>query len=400
MRIVHINTVPNGSTGTIMMNIHQELLKEGYESYVVWGRGRKAENKTEIYMNDKLGVYFHAVYSRLTGKTGFASRRATKKLLNRIEEIKPDIIHLHNIHGYYINIELLFNYIKEKNIKVVWTLHDCWAFTGHCSHFEYVGCEKWKEECKKCKQLKQYPKALIDNSKWCYKKKKELFTGVKNLTIITPSDWLKNLVKQSFLKDYNTITIHNGIDTTIFKPIAKEKLQFRKNYGLEDKKIILGVASVWNERKGLNDFIELSKILDDEYIIVLVGLNKKQIKKMPANIIGIERTENVYELVDIYNSADVFFNPTHEDNYPTVNLEALAVRIPVFAYCTGACKEQTSIDSNMKIVTSIEDFINQYTKNYFYIKNIENKEYIENQYLLCDYFQFYREDTNEKNSWL
>ena len=161
MKIIQINSVPNGSTGNIMMNIHNELLKKGYESYVVWGRGRKAQNEHEIYMNDKIGVYFHALYSRLTGKTGFGSKKATKRLLKKLDIIKPDIIHLHNIHGYYINIELLFNYIKKNNIKVVWTLHDCWAFTGHCTHFEYIKCSKWENECKNCPQKKEYPKYQI-----------------------------------------------------------------------------------------------------------------------------------------------------------------------------------------------------------------------------------------------
>lgn len=336
MKIVQINSFSNGSTGNIMMDIHQELLKQGIDSYVVWGRGRKAQNKNEIYMNDKVGVYFHALYARITGKVGFASKRATKKLLKKLDDIKPDIIHLHNIHGYYINIEMLFNYIKENNIKVVWTLHDCWAFTGHCPYFTIVKCNKWKSICNNCPAIDRYPKSFKDNSKWNYQMKKELFTGIKNLMIVTPSKWLEGLVKQSFLKDYSIEVVNNGIDTNIFKPT---KSDFRVKYHLENKKIILGVANVWDSRKGLNDFIKLSKIIDENYIIVLVGVNKKQIKQLPKNIICISRTESKEELAGFYSTADIFFNPTYEDNYPTVNIEAIACGTPVLTYDTGGSPE-------------------------------------------------------------
>lgn len=385
MKIVQINTVPNGSTGTIMMNIHKELLKQGNESYVVWGRGRKSNNEHEIFMNDKIGVYFHVLYSRLTGKTGFASKRATKKLLEKFDEIKPDIIHLHNIHGYYINIEMLFKYIKEKNIRIIWTLHDCWAFTGHCVHFENVQCTKWKKKCNKCVQLNKYPKAFLDKSNWCFEKKKRIFTSIDNCTIITPSKWLSNLVKQSFLKKYEIKVINNGIDTKVFRVINKEKLQFRKNYNLEDKKIILGVASVWTNEKGLDDFIELSKTLGNSYKIVMVGLNKKQLKSIPKNIIGIERTESLEDLVDIYNSADVYLNPTYEDNYPTTNLEAKACRLQVITYNTGGSPETIEDKENIIDKGNIEKLIKTIkaceTNNINSPKKIYNKNDMINKYL-------------------
>jgi len=337
MKIVQINAFSNKSTGTIMMNIHKELLKQGHDSYVVWGRGREPENNHEIYMNDKLGVYFHGLYTRLTDKTGFASKGATKRLIKKLDEIKPDIIHLHNIHGYYINIEMLFNYIKKNNIRTIWTLHDCWAFTGHCPHFELIGCTKWKDGgCHDCPLKNMYPKSITDNSKWNYQKKKEIFTGVKDLTIITPSKWLANLVNQSFLKDYKIIVINNGIDTNIFKP---RKSDFRKKYNLENKKIILGVASDWTKEKGYYDFIDLSKLLDNNYQIVMVGLNKEQLKEIPNNILGIERTENAIQLAEIYTAADVFLNLTYADNYPTTNLEAQACGTPCITYNTGGSPE-------------------------------------------------------------
>lgn len=394
MKIVQINSVPNGSTGSIMMNIHRELSNQGHESYVVWGRGRNAENDHEIYMNDKLGVYLHVLYSRLTGKHGFASKRATRKLLKRLDEIKPDIIHLHNIHGYYINIELLFNYLKKNNIKVVWTLHDCWSFTGHCSYFDMVKCEKWKTGCKNCPQKQSYPKSLIDNSKWCYKKKKEIFNDA-NVTLVTPSKWLAKLVKLSYLKDYDVKVINNGINTEIFKPTPSN---FREKYNLQDKTIILGVANVWEERKGLNDFIELSKILDDNFKIVLVGLNEKQLKEIPNNILGLTRTNGPKELAEIYTASDIFFNPTYEDNYPTVNIEAISCGTPVVTYNTGGSPEYKELLKNSfdNYITEKGKVNKDYLTNIINVSNIKvNVEDIEIKTMVNNYLKNYF--NNESN---
>lgn len=370
MKIVQINTFSNKSTGTIMMNIHKKLLTEGIESYVVWGRGREAKDNTEIYMNDKMGIYTHALYTRLTDKTGSYSKRSTRKLIEKLEQIKPDLIHLHNIHGYYINIEMLFNYIRKNNIKVVWTLHDCWAFTGHCPHFELIGCNKWKEQCYNCPQKNIYPKSILDNSKCNYQKKKELFTGL-DIIIVTPSKWLAELVKKSFLKEYQVKVINNGINTDIFK---YRESDFKKKFNIEDKKIILGVASEWTKEKGLYDFINLSKIVDETVKIVLVGLNKKQIKQIPSNIIGIERTENAEQLAEIYSVANIYFNPTYADNYPTTNLEALACGTPVITYNTGGSPE--CIDGTNGIVTDFENFCKKYKQylniNYKLENNADN----------------------------
>lgn len=364
MKIVQINSFSNGSTGKIMMSIHEALQNEGVESYVIWGRGRKSENKYEMNMGNKIGIYFHVLYSRVTGKTGLASKLATKKMIKKLKKIKPDIIHLHNIHGYYININILFDFIKKNNIKVIWTLHDCWAFTGKCTHFENAKCEKWKQQCYNCPIIKEYPKSFIDKSKYNYEMKKQTFSHCDNLTIVTPSIWLYKLVQLSFLNNYNVTVINNGINLEIFKPL---KSDFKNKYNLSDKKVILGVANVWDKGKGLDDFIKLSKVIDDETKIVLVGLNKKQLKKLPKNILGISRTENQIELVKIYNSSDLFFNPTKEDNYPTVNLEALACKTPVYTYNTGGSSECLNLD-NGKVVT-LNDMCNNY------------KEYLNKSYL-------------------
>ncbi|SMQ85074.1 Glycosyltransferase involved in cell wall bisynthesis [Bacillus sp. OV166] len=361
MKVVQINTFPYKATGSIMMNLHRFMLSKGIDSYVVWGRGRNPENDHEISIEDKLGIKWHGLYTRLTDKTGFASQRATKDLVKKLEEIKPDIIHLHNLHGYYINLEILFSYIKEKNIKTIWTLHDCWAFTGHCAYFDAVSCDKWKGGCYNCEQLETYPASkILDNSKWNWKKKKELFKGL-NITIVTPSNWLADLVQQSFLSEYPTKVIHNGIDLNIFNPTTSD---FRKNSNLTGKFIILGVASEWTERKGLRDFIRLDEMLNDNYKIVIVGLTKKQINQVPDSIIAIERTNNLNELVELYTTADIFFNPTYEDNFPTTNLEALACGTPVCTYRTGGSPE--SVDENCGIVLEqgeVEQFAHLLNRN-------------------------------------
>ncbi|HWT76046.1 MAG TPA: glycosyltransferase [Mobilitalea sp.] len=348
MKIIQINTFPYKATGSIMMNLHRLMQNQGIESYAVWGRGRKPGNEYEISLHDYFGMVYHGVYSRITDKTGFASKRATQKLIDKLKEIKPDIIHLHNIHGYYINIEMLFRHIREQQIKVVWTLHDCWSFTGHCAYFDMIECEKWKYGCHDCWQLNTYPVSkVMDNSEWNYQRKKELFTGL-DITIITPCSWLCGLVKQSYLKPYPVKVIYNGIDRNVFRPTESD---FRAKHGLEGKFIVLGVASEWTVRKGLQDFIRLSTLLNDDYKIVVIGLTKKQVKEMPASILAMERTSNVQELVEIYSTADIFFNPTYEDNFPSTNLEAIACGTPVCTYQTGGSPE--SLNHNSGIVLPV-----------------------------------------------
>lgn len=336
-RVVHINTFPYKATGNIMLNIHAGLQREGYFSYVIWGRGRKPQNTSEYKMGNDFDTKCHGLYTRLTDKTGFASKKTTQILLRKLDEINPRVIHLHNLHGYYINIDMLFEYIKKNNIQVIWTLHDCWAFTGHCAYFDYSGCEKWKTGCNRCNQKNTYPATMfLDNSRWNWERKKAIFTGA-NVQIVTPCNWLKKIVEKSFLKDYRIHVIYNGIDTNTFYP---RKSDIKERYNLGNKKIILGVASEWAERKGLNDFLKLSEILpSDEYKIVLIGLSEKQIDTLNDKIIGLTRTENVNELANWYSVANVFVNPTYEDNFPTTNLEAVACGTPVITYETGGSPE-------------------------------------------------------------
>lgn len=337
MKVLQINTVCGvGSVGRIVRQIHEALREKGHESYIAYGR-KPLGCDGAIRIGGDLDVYFHVFLTRVFDLHGFGSKKATKKFLKIVEEINPDIIHLHNIHGYYLNIEVLFDFLKSFDKPVVWTLHDCWAFTGHCSYFTYAKCERWKTGCYSCPEKKSYPRSVIfDNSKSNYARKKKAFIGVKNMTLVTPSQWLAGLVKESFLGDYPVQVIPNGIDTEVFKPTPSD---FKKRYGLDGKFLILGVANVWEKRKGFDYFLDLSKYLSDDEIIVLVGLSDERIKNLPNNIIGIKRTNSAKELAEIYTAADVFFNPTLEDNYPTVNLEAQACGTYVITFDSGGAKE-------------------------------------------------------------
>ena len=341
-------TVNSGSTGRIAEEIGQTAINNGYETYFAYGRTARESKCKIIKIGNGLNVNFHGVESMLFDNHGFSSRLATKKLIRKIERIKPDIINIHNLHGYYINVKILFKYLSKINIPVVWTFHDCWAFSGHCSHFIKHNCYKWKNECYSCPNIKGYPKSLLfDRSKKNYIKKKELFTKIDKLTIVSPSQWLSNFIDESFFKHKKINTINNGIDTNIFKAIDNIK-DIKTKLNINNEKVIIGVASVWTYSKGLDDFTKLNELLPNNYKIILVGLNKKQIKALPDGIIGVERTESIIQLAELYNIADVFVNPTYADNFPTTNIEALACGTPVITYKTGGSPE--AIDEKTGIV--------------------------------------------------
>lgn len=347
MKVLLVNAVCGiTSTGKITAALAQQFEKEGHTVKVAYGRdGFVPEpfRKYAVRIGSDLDVKLHGVYTRLTDRHGFGSRHATEAFLKWAEDYNPDLLWLHNIHGYYLNVEMLFAWIKSRpNMQVKWTLHDCWSFTGHCAYFDMVHCDKWKTGCEHCPQKKAYPGSLLaDNSRNNYEKKKQLFTGVAHMTIVTPSKWLAGLVKQSFLKEYPVEVVYNTIDRNVFRPTPGD---FRERYGLTDKKIILGVSNVWEPRKGLPDFVALSKILPENCRIVLVGLTPEQAKQMPENMVCIAKTNSPRELAEIYTAADLFFNPTYEDNYPTVNLEAQACGTRVVTYDTGGSRE--TLDEN------------------------------------------------------
>lgn len=340
MKVLQINSVCGfGSTGRIATDIADLLISRGDDCRIAYGR----ENAPEAYqqlavrIGSNLDNKIHGLQTRLLDLHGFGSKKATKAFLKWVAQYDPDLIHLHNIHGYYIHLELLFDYLKKSGKPVVWTLHDCWTMTGHCSHFSAVQCDQWKTGCRSCPQLREYPATVFGgNVAQNYARKKQAFTGLPNMTIVTPSHWLASVVKDSFLGSYPVLPIYNGIDLNIFRPTIGD---FRRKYGLEKKKIVLGVANVWTARKGLQDFVKLADMLDDSFQIVLVGLSPQQIEELPKNILGITRTSSVKELAQIYSAADVFINPSVEETMGMTTVEAMACGTPVITYNATAVPE-------------------------------------------------------------
>lgn len=348
--LFQINVVANsGSTGHIAEEIGCLAIASGWKSYIAYGRWACQSQSELIRVGTKIDNICHAVKSFFLDRHGFGSKRATRKLIRQIKQIKPDVIHLHNVHGYYLNCKLLFEYLSIAGIPVVWTLHDCWSMTGHCVHFQDIGCEKWLSLCNNCPNKYGYPRSLLfDNSRRNYQEKKQLFTSVDNLTIIPVCNWLDNVVSRSFLTSLSRKVIVNGIDLELFVPY-KGPNKIRSELGINSRFMILGVATVWNSAKGLKDIYTLRKLLPESDVIVLIGLTKKQINNLPSGIIGIERTENITHLVHYYSEADVFINPTYQDTLPTVNIESLACGTPVVTYNTGGSADVISQDTGFVV---------------------------------------------------
>ena len=341
MRILMINSVCGlGSTGKIVTELKNQAKEQGHIVKIACSTVepiRDVDREDIIVVGSKQNQLFHNALSRITDGEGLYSKRVTINFVRQIEKFNPDIVHLHNLHGHWINYEILFSYLAEHKKKVVWTLHDCWAFTGHCAHFSALGCEQWKTHCSDCTGLRGYPicygKGNVSSN---FDRKKKAFTAIENMTIVTPSEWLADVVRSSFLGIYNVKAINNGVDLNVFKPTESN---FRKEYSLENKKIVLGVANVWIKKKGYDDILSLSEMLDDQYKIVLVGLTRDQIEKLPKKIVGIERTESVKRLVEIYSAADVFINPSYEETMGLVTAEALACGTPAVVYDKTAVPE-------------------------------------------------------------
>lgn len=365
MKYVQINAYSGGWADSIIFKKHRELVALGDESWVFWARGNREQDEHLQRIASHPEVCLDALQTRLDGKPGFHSKAITRRLLKKLDEIDPDVVHLHLLLGYYINVEMMFEWLSVHRCKVVWTLHDCWAFTGHCIHFTYVKCDQWRTGCAcgaACPQKRTYPETFAGDGavRWSYEQKKRLFTMLppERVQLITPSQWLADLAKQSFLSKYDIKVVHNTINKEIFNPTPSD---FRERYGLENRFVVLGVASKWSERKGLADFVRLAKDLDSKcFAVVLVGLSEKQITQVKASaeqIVALPRTSTPQELAAAYTAADVFFNPTTEDNYPTVNLEAEACGTPVVTYDTGGCRE-TVKDGRSVVVGGYEDALN------------------------------------------
>lgn len=344
-RLLQINPVirTNTSTGRIMQEIGELAMQNGWESYVAYSGGRDGmlpSKSNLVPIGGRLSVAWHGIMTRLFDRHGLESKRSTKAFIRKIEEIKPDVIHIHNIHGYFLNYKLLFEYLAQSPIPVVWTIHDCWLFTGHCYHYASANCYRWQTECGNCPQKNAFPKSwMVDRSKKNFRDKKAAFTSLKKgqLTLVTVSDWMKEEMRDSFLSEIPIKVIHNGINMDVFHPRDCQNIKEKLN--LDGKRIILGVASIWSKEKGINDFIQMASLLNPDELIMLVGIDSETQKQLPGNVVAISRTENASQLAEIYSAADVFVNPTWQDNYPTVNMEALACGTPVVTYRTGGSVE-------------------------------------------------------------
>lgn len=342
MKYVQINAFSYGSTGRLMFQRHAHLTDKGVESYVCWARGRGATNEREYKIGTKADVYTHALYTRVTDRVGFGSKRATIKLIQWLDSLKPDVVHLHVLHGYYINIEILFNWLKKESCQVVWTLHDCWSFTGHCAHFIRANCSQWKSGCGEegnCPQLGEYPKTYCRSGyKQNYIDKRRIFTSVpyERMTLVVPSHWLENKVKESFLRKYVVRVEPNEVDASRFKFTQSD---FRQKNGIEGTYMVLGVASPWTRQKGLYDFIRLAQDLDEGYSIVMVGITPRQRRRMPGRIHCLQRTNSARELAEIYSAADLFVNPSLEETFSMTVAEAQACGTAVLVRRGTACEE-------------------------------------------------------------
>lgn len=341
-RILQINSVAGfGSTGRIAEEIGSLAIACGWESWIAYGRGRPASRSNLIRIGNDFDIIWHGIHSKLFDRHGLASKHATKTFINKIERTGPDVIHLHNIHGYYLNYPLLCEFLKEWGGPVVWTLHDCWPFTGHCANFQHSNCLKWKSGCSKCTQVHTYPASLhLDRSKSNFIEKQEAFQQIiPQLSIVTVSEWLNRVVRESFFSGANITTIHNGIDISVFKPVSSASV----------KPTVLGVAYVWTEKKGIDEFVYLRKNLPEDCRIILVGLTQKQIRELPPGITGLSRTASKQQLAELYSNATVFVNPTKEETLSLTNIEAQSCGTPVVCYATGGTPETISPDTGALI---------------------------------------------------
>ena len=350
-KLLQINPVirTNTSTGRIMQEIGEIALDNGWDSYIAYSFGRDGVKPCKsklVPVGDKLSVAFHGLWTRLTDRHGLASNAATRKLIEEIKALQPDIIHIHNVHGYFLNYKLFFEFLKGLDVPVIWTVHDSWIYTGHCYYYSSIQCDRWKVGCGKCPQQRKFPTSwFVDRSSANFEDKSVSFNSIKDkLTIVPVSEWIRGEMSYSFLKDCNFQVIHNGINLDVFDVRPDDKA-VREKYGLGDKNIILGLASIWSKEKGWDDFVRMSEMLNEGEVIVMVGVSEEQQKRLPKNIVAIRRTENVRQLAELYSAATAFVNPTWQDNYPTVNLEAIACGTPVVTYRTGGSIEVITEDT-------------------------------------------------------
>ncbi|MDR2505583.1 MAG: glycosyltransferase [Oscillospiraceae bacterium] len=342
--ICFINTSAGGSHGAITRELAVGASAAGYSPIAAYSRGNPPGEFASVRIGSDMDMRLAGLTTRLRDNHGFANARATRRFLSKLDEIKPDLLHLHNLHGYYINVEMLFSYIKKNELPAVWTLHDCWAFTGHCSHFVRANCDKWRTLCHACPMKREYPASLLlDNSERNYRRKRSAFTNVPNLRIVAPSDWLAENVRRSFLRDYPLSVIPNGVDTNAFTP-SDEMMgaMHSTTHCVVKDGSILSIAAPFDERKGFTDIIETAKLLPNKRFI-LIGLTDKQKKLLPSNAEGYGRINDRAQIIRFCRKASLLLNATYEDTYPTVNMEAIACGTPAVSYNTGGCAEQQGL---------------------------------------------------------
>jgi putative colanic acid biosynthesis glycosyltransferase len=376
-KILQINIeINSGSTGRIAEQIGMVAINNGFESYITYARGYNPSLSKTIKIGNKVSLLFHLLKTRIFGEHLNGSFFATKSLIRKIRALNPDIIHLHQLHGYYLNIPLLFEFLKELNKPVIWTLHDCWAFTGHCSYFTLVGCNKWKTECNNCPQSKKYPKSLFfDKSKSEFYKKDKLFNDINNLTFVGVSDWVANLAKSSFLSKNKITSIANCIDLNLFNP-KENTLNVITKYGLDkNKKFLIASGTTWIKSKGLDDYILLSEMLYSDYQLILVGINESISKNISSKIKCIKRTESQLELAELYSASDILLCLSYQESFGLTPIEAMACGTPSVVYNNTALNEIVSDKTGIKVETgdlnAVVEAINHISKNgkQFYSQN-------------------------------
>ena len=349
-RLLQINPVlrTNTSTGRIMQEIGELAISAGWESYVAYSRGRDGVSlpckSVKVPVGSRLSVAWHGLLTRLFDMHGEGSVLATRRFVRQIERLDPDVIHIHNVHGYFLNYRILLEYLSRCGKPVVWTVHDSWMYTGHCYYYTAAGCFRWQTKCHDCPQRGEFPRSwFLDRSSRSFESKARAFTSIPKdlLTVVPVSSWLREDMGLSFMKDCRFRIIRNGIDTAVFRPCPGTGV--RERFGLGERHVILGVASIWSREKGLDDFAALCPMIDDSSeLIVLVGVKDEQKALLPPNAVCIGRTSDVHQLAALYSEAVAFLNPTWQDNYPTVNLEAIACGTPVVTYRTGGSPESVT----------------------------------------------------------
>lgn len=370
MKILYINTTYlQGGAARIARSLAQEVQRHGHEVLFLYGRGISDGSVPSIRIETTAESAYYALNCRIFDNDGLCAVVPTKRIIRKIEEFNPDLVHIHNMHGYYLEVRKLFDYLHKRRIPVVWTLHDFWGVTGHCVHFLEAKCECWKYgTCKACPEKGSYPASkLLDASGRNFKIKKQVFNKIKNIAYVTPSKWMKQVLSGSFLDSDKIHAIPNGI---YLGEVTVNDFDLRSMYGLTEKKIILGVANGWEKGKGLDVFLNLSKHIDANYHIVLVGFKDNVPEDLPSNVLGLKRTESFSKLAAWYETADVFLNASKQETFGLVSVEAMAYGTPVVAFDVCANREiiinETGkvIESEKELVDAIESICNEDANTY------------------------------------